>query len=116
MRVLYVDEYGEDLFAYESDIIPTSGDTVSIEDEDWRVRSRTFIPELSTIVVELTQNLIKSKASNEDDGRLKEMQHAILDITKRQNLQEKRTKSLREQAMSIRQQIRRNTPKSKETT
>ncbi len=117
MKIIFVDEYGENIIDYAGDYIPVVGDTISIDDEDWRVRSRTFSPQIDIIVVELTQSQIKQKSPPDEVGdRLKEMQRVILGVSNRQDLQEKRTKSLREQAMSIRQHIRRNTPKPKETT
>ena len=115
MKVIYIDEYGETLYRCENDNVPALGDTVSMDDEDWRIKSRTFVPMTNEVVIELTQNQVKSKAPTEDGDRLKEMQRAIVDVNKRQDLQEKRTKSLREQAMSIRQHIRRNQPKPKDT-
>jgi len=115
MQILYVDEYGEDLYLSIGDYVPMTGDTVTIDNEDWKVVSRTFHPIENAVIVSLTQNQVKSKAPTEDGDRLKEMQRAIVDVNKRQDLQEKRTKSLREQAMSIRQHIRRNQPKPKDT-
>lgn len=117
MQVRYVDEYGSGLYwGQTAQPIPASiGDTVVIEDEEYRVKSRTFFPVEDILVVELTQNQVKAKAPDEIDSRLKEMQRAIVDVNNRQVLTEKRVKSLREQSMSIRQHIRRNQPKVKET-
>lgn len=116
MQILYVDEYGEDLYLSEGGIIPSIGDTVSLEDEDWKVKSRTFVPMQTAVVIELTQTYLKSKTEEDGvGGRLQEMQRAIIEVKGRQDKQEKRTKSLREQAMSIRQHIR-NLPKPKEIT
>ena len=116
MQILYQDEYGEELFLSESGQIPSIGDTVMLEEEDWRVRSRTFVPMQNAVVIELTQNLVRSKEEDGTGTRLKEMGRAIVEINKRQDAGDKKIKSLREQSMSIRQHIRRNTPKPKEST
>ena len=118
MQVRYIDEYGTGLYWGQTaqPIAPMVGDAVIIEDEEYRVKSRTFLPEKDEVVIEVTQNIVKSRdAEDSTTGRLAEMQRAIVDINKRQDLAEKRTKSLREQAMSIRQHIRSNQPKPKET-
>lgn len=115
MKILFVDEYGETLFSQDDGYTPTIGDAVSLEDEDWRIKSRTFIPALNLVIIELTQNLIRSKAPDEDGGRLKEMQRAIVEVNKRQDQHEKKSRLLREQLVSVRQYIRRNN-KPKETT
>jgi hypothetical protein len=71
----------------------------------------------NAVIIEVTQNQMKAKTLEDGFGdRLKEMQRAILETNKRQDLQEKRTKALREQAITIRQHIRQNTPKTKDTT
>lgn len=115
MKIYYQDEYGEEIYVGNSTMMPQANDVINIEDEDWRVVSKTFYPEHNSIVVSITQNQVKSKAPTEDGDRLKEMQRAIVDVNKRQDLQEQRTKNLREQAMSIRQHIRQNQPKPKDT-
>jgi hypothetical protein len=115
MQVLYIDEYGEDLYLAEDSHVPTVSDTITLDEEDWRVKSRTFVPQKNAVIIEVTQGPMKSKISEDiDEGRLNKMQHAILEVSNRQKLTEKRVKSLREQSMSIRQHIRRNTPKPKE--
>jgi hypothetical protein len=116
MQVRYVDEYGSGLFWGQTPqpIAPVIGDTVIIEQEEYRVKSRTFLPEEDVVVIELTQNQVRSAEPNEVGGRLKEMQRAIVEVNKRQELTDKRVKSLREQAMSVRQHIKRNELKPKE--
>ena len=118
MQVRYIDEYGTGLYWGQNvqPIAPVIGDTVIIEDEEYRVKSRTFLPEKDEVVIEITQNIVRSKDPEDStSGRLREMNRAIVDIGKRQDSQDKLTKSLREQTMSIRQHIRSNQPKPKET-
>lgn len=121
MQVRYVDEYGVDLFnptdnPFKDFFPPSVGDTVVIEEDEYRVKSRTFHPYHNVVVIEMTQNLVRSKSSNdEEDGRLKEMQRAIVEVNKRQDQHEKTSRILREQLVSVRQYIRRNN-RPKETT
>jgi hypothetical protein len=117
MNIYYQDEYGEEIYGSNSTsiMIPHPGDTIIIDDDDWKAVSRTFYPQHNSVVVSITQNQVKPKAPTEDGDRLKEMERAIVDVNKRQGLQEKRTKSLREQAMSVRKHIRQNQPKPKDT-
>ena len=116
MQILYQDEYGEQLFLSEGGHIPAIGDTVNLDDEDWRVRSRTFIPMQTMVVIELTQNLVKPKKEDDNSGRLAEMNNAIIAINKRQDISDKKSRMLKEQLVTVRQHIRRNTPKPKEST
>jgi hypothetical protein len=107
MQILYQDEYGEQLYLSESGYIPAIGDTVNLDDEDWRVRSRTFIPMQSVVVIELTQNMIKSSVKDDDNsGRLAEMQNAIMATNKRQDGQDKKHRLLSEQLVSMRTFLR----------
>jgi septal ring factor EnvC (AmiA/AmiB activator) len=108
MQVRYVDEYGNGLFWGETKqpIAPNVGDTVILEEEEYRVKSRTFLPEEEVVVIELTQNQVRSKAPDEVGDRLKEMQRAIVEVNKRQDSQEKKSRLLREQLVSVRTHLR----------
>jgi septal ring factor EnvC (AmiA/AmiB activator) len=116
MQILYQDEYGEQLFLSESGQIPTIGDTVQLDEEDWRVRSRTFVPMQNAVIIELTQNLVRAKEEDGTGTRLKEMSRAIVETNKRQDVSDKKNRMLREQLVSVRQQIKQTTPKPKEST
>lgn len=107
MQINFVDEYGESLLDSRSEYIPSIGDTVSIDDEDWRVKSRTFIPKQNGVVIELTQTQVRLKATDDEVGaRLKEMQRAIVEVNKRQDVHEKKSRILREQLVSVRTHLR----------
>ena len=110
MKIIYEDEYGETIYQSAQDVpaeqIPTTSDTVVIDDEDWRVKSRVFHVKENTVVVVITQNMIKAKdtASN-DSGRLNEMNRAILGLSKRQDASEKKGRMLTEQISTVRKHI-----------
>ena len=110
MKIRYIDEYGNDVFdsnnSVGSNFLPLVGDTVTIDDEDYRVKSRIFYPMEDEAVVELTQNQIKSKSSDDVGDRLAEMQRAIVKVNKRQDTQEKKSTRLNEQLVSVRTYLR----------
>jgi len=106
MQIIFIDEYGETILEHKGDFIPDVNDTVSIDDEDWRVKSRAFTPKQNGVVIELTQNQVKAKAPDEVGDRLKEMQRAIVEVNKRQDSQEKKSRLLREQLVSVRTHLR----------
>jgi hypothetical protein len=106
MKIIYSDEYGEEVFRSGSGILPSVGDTVSIDDEDWRVRSKVFIPKEDSVVIEITQNMVRSKSPEDSGTRLAEMQRAIVEVNKRQDTQEKKSRHLREQLVTVRTHLR----------
>jgi septal ring factor EnvC (AmiA/AmiB activator) len=106
MKIIYSDEYGEEIVRVESGNIPTMGDTISIDDEDWKVKSRVFIPKEDSVVIEITQNMVRSKSSDDNGARLAEMQHAIIAVNKRQDTQDKKSRQLREQIGSVKTYLR----------
>jgi hypothetical protein len=110
MKIIYEDEYGEIVYQSAQDVpsaqIPTVSDTVVIDDEDWRVKSRVFHVKENTVVVVITQNMIRSKdAASNDSGRLNEMNRAILGLSKRQDASEKKGRMLTEQISTVRKHI-----------
>lgn len=110
MKIIYEDEYGETIYQSAQDVpaaqIPTASDTVVIDDEDWRVKSRVFHVKENTVVVVITQNMIRSKdAASNDSGRLNEMNRVILDLSKRQDASEKKGRMLTEQISTVRKHI-----------
>ena len=121
MQIIYQDEYGETIYSSKEDIpstqIPAAADTVVIDDEDWRVRSRVFHPAHNIVVVIITQNMIKStQKESTDSGRLNEMNNAILAVNKRQDASEKRGRALNEQIGSIRKHINQRIQQEKKDT
>ena len=106
MKIIYSDEYGEEIFRSGIGILPSIGDTVSIDDEDWKVKSRVFIPKEDSVVIEISQNMVRSKSSDDGSDRLAEMQRAIISVNKRQDVVEKKSRILREQLVSVRTQLR----------
>jgi hypothetical protein len=108
MQIIYQDEYGNGLFWGQTaqPIAPMVGDAVVIEEEEYRVKSKTFFPEKDEVIVEVTQSLVRSKETTDDSsGRLAEMSRAILAVNKRQDASEKKGRMLNEQVVTIRKHI-----------
>ena len=110
MKIIYQDEYGEIIYSPYDEVpsaqIPSIADIVVIDDEDWRVESREFHPKQNTVVVVITQNLVRSQQTTSSDaGRLNEMNRAIIELSKRQDLTEKKSRTLTEQVVTVRKHI-----------
>lgn len=106
MVIVYQDEYGAGLFWGESTHPANIGDTVIIEDEEYRVKSRTFIPEKDKIIVTVTQNMLRANvAESADNSRQNQMHNAIIELTKRQDVTEKKHRALSDQFSTVRRHI-----------
>jgi hypothetical protein len=107
MIIIYQDEYGVELNKIGlgpcgiGQHPPMIGDMVVLDGDDWRVVSRTFYPQNNTIVINVTQNLVREK-KEESDTRLSEMQGAIVKIKSKQESTEKKQRILTEQLVSLR--------------
>jgi hypothetical protein len=108
MKIYYTDEYGTTLFRTEdAEFVPTVGDMVVIADDDpYRVKSRTYYTASDSVIVEITQNMVKTQASMASDNTMtNEMRLAIANVNKRQDAGEKRTRALNEQVTTVRKHI-----------
>jgi len=108
MTIVYKDEYGVGLFWGESSHPANVGDTVIIEEEEFRVKSRIFIPERNEIIIIVSQGFNKSQTPSEtsnDNGRLNRLSNAILDVNKRLETVEKKGRTLTEQVVSVKKHI-----------
>lgn len=107
MKVQFIDEYG--LMIFENDNMlycPEKEDNIIIGIEEYHVRNRSFYLEKDLIVIELNQSQSKLATVNEEGNRLKQLQHAIVEVNKRQDLQEKKSQTLGEQLVSVRTHLR----------
>lgn len=116
MNIIYEDEYGTEIYSRELivAIAPQPGDTIIIDEEDYRVKSRTFYPSNDALVVTVTQNMVRSNTTEStDNSRHNETKNAILALSKRQDASEKKNRALNEQIVTVRkhvnQQIRKDT-------
>ena len=68
------------------------------------------------VIVIITQNLVKSKKEDGTDTRLAEVKNAILSLDNKVTAQEKKSKSLNEQLVSVRTYLKtQKAPKSNDT-
>jgi hypothetical protein len=105
MKIEYQDEYGITLFQGSS--VPAAvGDIVIIQDEEYRVKSRIFMPMRDAVIVELTQTMIRTPVKeNMDPSRLTSMHNAIVATNARQDAVEKRNRALTEEVRTVRKHI-----------
>lgn len=107
MKISYEDEYAIELLEVDTNSqLPQQGNSVIIADEEWSVENIVFYPEQDAVLISLTQNLIKAEKPAKTDTRLGEMQSSIMQINKRQDSQERRSRLLREQMVSVRTYLR----------
>lgn len=115
MTIVYQDEYGTGLYWGQSSHPASVGDTVIIEDEEYRVKSRTFMPEKDDIIIVLTQGSMRAPVaeSTVDAGRLNQVNAAIINTNKRIDATEKKNRALNEQIASVKKNINRRTQQDK---
>lgn len=104
MQIIYKDEYDTTIYNdhVKIAIIPNINDIVIIEEDEYRVKSRIFLPKSEMVIIIITQNTIrKSSQENGDSTRLKEMSNAIMALGKRQDAGDKKTRLLHEQIISV---------------
>ena len=103
MKIHYQDEYYETIYtAYNQNMVPSVGDSVMFADEDYRVSDVIWAIDQDEVIVIITQNLVKSKKEDGTDTRLAEVKNAILSLDNKVTAQEKKSKSLNEQLVSVR--------------
>ena len=117
MTVKYVDEYENELkISGKSSFLPLAGDSVEIDNEEWQVKARTFYPELDLVIISLTQSSPRTmQAESVDKARLNKMQDAIMNLTKRQDAQEKKTRTITEEVVQVTQHINQRIQKERKS-
>ena len=109
MRIFYKDEYETTLFDTESTAIPAVGNLVVFHSEDYTVKSIVWDIEYGYVNIYLSQSISDSKytsaSASNNTGRLAEMNNAIIQANKRQDVSEKRARALTEQVGGIRRHI-----------
>jgi hypothetical protein len=114
MKIQYNDEYGEVIYiATVENIVPRVGEAIIYKDEDYRVRNVTWLIEEDLVVVEITQNLVRSVQEDKTEGRLKETKSAIVSLTERVESAERRGRILADQVVRIKTHIRTQERKNK---
>jgi hypothetical protein len=122
MLIIFQDEYEETIHTVEDLMVPRVGDTLNIGSTDvWHVTKVTWEATYSNSQ-KFTKALVSVKPEDEirapvkesmvdHTGRLNKMDNAIINATKRLDELEKKNKQLREEVVTVRQHIKRNTPK-----
>jgi hypothetical protein len=107
MQIIYKDEYGVSLYWGVSTYPANIGDTVIIEDEEYRVKSRIFSPVKDEIIIVMTQGTYRAPVAESavDAGRLNQLNAAIINTNKRVDATDKKTRALTDQVSSVRKHI-----------
>lgn len=107
MQIIYKDEYGVSLYWGASTYPANIGDTVIIEDEEYRVKSRIFSPVKDEIIIVMTQGTYRAPVaeSSVDAGRLNQLNSAIINTNKRIDATDKKNRALNEQLVTVRKHI-----------
>ena len=117
MKIHFQDEYGEILHSMDADVVPRVGEIVMFRDEDYRVKSVIWIIEHGYVIVEVTQNAIRTVQKESDNSaRLNDMNNAILAVNKRQDASEKKGRAITEKVTSIRKHINTRIKQEKKDT
>lgn len=101
MKVYYRDEYFTDLYVGDSDVVPTNGSKVSLDDFDYIVKDVTFHPEQNSIEIILTELAEREIKPTDNSGRLNTMEAAIFAVSKRQDELQKKHRNLRDQISNV---------------
>jgi len=120
MNVYYLDEYDVELLKINSDLIASVGDTVIIDDEEYRVKARSIYPDKNTIAITLTQNTVRtSQKEDVNSARLAEVGNAIIKANKRIDEVQKKNTVLTEQVGTLKRNLNaaiKQTPQIKKDT
>lgn len=117
MKIHYQDEYGEQIGVPDiMPFLPLNGDIVVVDGEDWYVKSRTFYNGKGIVVTVTHAATRTSSAEPAPNDRLGEANSAIIAVNKRQDANEKKTRSLNEQIASVRKHINQQIQKDKKDT
>ena len=116
MQIIYQDEYGSGVYWGASSHPANIGDTIIVDDEEYRVKSRVFFPQQDKIVITVSQGSYRApvaESSGVDAGRLNQLNAAIINTNKRIDATDKKSRAVTEQVGSIRKHINQRIQKDK---
>lgn len=117
MKINYQNEYTDLIYSANADIVPSIGQSVIFQDEEYRVKNVIWMIEHDYVSVELTQTVIRqTQKESTDSDRLRDVNNAILAVNKRQDANEKKGRALNEQIVSIRKHINQRIQQEKKDT
>jgi hypothetical protein len=105
MKIYYRDDYGTDIHSRDSDAVPRVGESVSFVNEDWRVKSVTWMIQEDAVIVELSQTVVRVAEENSLQETVADLKKTVTGIMQSQQAGEKKTRQLREQVATLRQGI-----------
>ena len=105
MKIYYRDEYDVDLHTKDSDAIPRVGENIQFVNEEWIVKSVTWMIEEDAVIIHLSQTTIRTVEKNVLSDQVSSLNHEINKIKETQNLTNKKARQLTDQIATMRQGI-----------
>lgn len=106
MKLIYEDDYGNQLKIMDAVHIPRIGESVFINDEYFTVTDVTWDVAENIVTVHYKENVVRSvNVSENNTGRLNAVNNAIVALNKRQDASEKKTRALTEQVGTVRKHV-----------
>jgi hypothetical protein len=105
MKILYQDEYANNIHEQDVDTVPRIGDSVMFVNEDWHVKAVTWMIERDAVIVELSQNIIRESKDTSPYEIIEDLKRTVSSVVQTQQAQDKKTRQLREQIATLRQGI-----------
>lgn len=105
MKIYYQDDYAVNVFSSDDGPIPRAGESIIFGDEEWTVRSVTWFIQDSTVIVSLSQTIIRESSNLDLSKTVGDLKSTVTEVMKSQQSGEKKTRQLREQVATLRQGI-----------
>jgi len=107
MHIIYEDEYGTGVYWGASTHPANIGDTVIVDGEEYRVKSRIFYPQEDKVVIVIAMGSYRAPVaeSSADKGRLSQLNAAIINTNKRVDATDKKNRALTDQVSVVRKHI-----------
>jgi len=105
MKIYYQDDYATTIFTKDSDAVPRIGEAVVFVDEDWRVKSVTWMIEEDAVIVVLSQTIVRVAEETSLQETVQDLKKTVTAVVQTQLTQDKKTRQLREQVATLRQGI-----------
>ncbi len=105
MKIYYQDDYATTIHTRDSDAVPRVGENVSFVDEDWRVKSVTWMVEEDAVIVVLSQTVVRVTEESSLQETIADLKKTVTGVVQTQQVQDKKTRQLREQVATLRQGI-----------
>ena len=105
---VYQNEYGDTIFSDNGTVVPLPGDTVTIDTDEYTVVGRNFVVVDNYVIITISQSSQRTKpmqTESADIGRQNQMHNAIIKVSNRQDVMEKKSRALADQVSALRKNV-----------